>query len=749
MLLRRHHIATLLQAMLLTLAFASCVKDDLSSDTAGTDGSESTPYYLNVQLQFTDGDPSATRATRATETNGDDLEYGDHNEHKIGEEGNIIILFKDQKLFGAFALTSLSNHEHNTEDGRPSPGGDGSNEDNNVDDNIEALHAYSTKFPAEEESLFPNSCLVVLNCSKKIQEKLEKYTEKNGLAKNNANASVDDILKIVWDENDVAKEEDPRNIGFSAPDRKYFTMTNSIYFDGENKKVADIEIPKDCIAKTLMAAKPITVRVERMVAKFSFELPKDLNGNYVNIFRPSDAADLIFFNGFNANGINTTAKKWQVEVTGWNVNAYETQNYLFKKIDNNNNDLNDWNNPSNYRAYWSEDPHFDYALNDDGDKTADALQYPWQYRKVIDEANIGYYKEKESATANDNLLRNFSFNDLGLHRPTKDQQIDFNTAFGNKIVYTPENTYDTRAVAGNNGRAHDSRGELLAGTHLLVGAELQIKESDDDNKDDYKTLDHLYRAYDGVYYKSEQECFVALMTAFNQSLISNEVLVYTYYNWDNYATPDTKSFVAKSDGEYRLYLDGKELTDEYLEEIMNMSDEDFAHKIGTLAPATLRRGDGKCLPWLEEAITDGTDSRLKILKKDNNNSLITLDICERKKDEQGFVYAGEKKRNANANDIKSLLYEWVGAVDHFNHGKMYYAHGIYNPTFEKTNSKYYGVIRNSWYKFKLTDINSMGIPVDDPTQPIVPDRVGNEDKINVTINILDWHQVDTIIDNLP
>ena len=79
---------------------------------------------------------------------------------------------------------------------------------------------------------------------------------------------------------------------------------------------------------------------------------------------------------------------------------------------------------------------------------------------------------------------------------------------------------------------------------------------------------------------------------------------------------------------------------------------------------------------------------------------------------------------------------------------MYYASGIYHRK-DKDDKKLYGVVRNSWYKLTLTDIKCMGIPVDDPDQPIVPEHVGNNDQLNVSVEFLPWHPVATTTPELP
>ena len=94
-----------------------------------------------------------------------------------------------------------------------------------------------------------------------------------------------------------------------------------------------------------------------------------------------------------------------------------------------------------------------------------------------------------------------------------------------------------------------------------------------------------------------------------------------------------------------------------------------------------------------------------------------------------------------------MLYEWLGSIDHFNQGKMYYSHGVVdNPPIVDGKTLRYGVVRNNWYRFNLTNITGIGIPVDDINQPIVPERIGLDDQINFTIKIIDWHDVNL---NIP
>ena len=751
LLLHRHHITTLLQALLVLCSFSACIYDEFADDVAGT-GNTPHPCYLNIQLKFDE----SMSSTRATDTYGDDLEYGDHNEHMIGEKGNYIILFKGNDLFDVCELVSMTGHNHNTEDGRPEPDGDNSNKDNSVADNIEATYTYSSKFNAEDEEDFPTSCLVVLNGSEKICKKLENFKEE--LEEKKKIATVADFLNVVWEEDAV--NENPRDIGFSDKTHRYFTLTNSIYFNEKEELQATKAIPADVVGKTLAEAKLLTIYVERMVSKFSFELPE----KNVNTFQLSKKADMILFAGkFNTDDSpKLNAREWRIALTGWNMNALETENYIFKKIEKKNYFSQytdqDWNHPQNYRSHWSEDPHY-------YDK-----KYPWQYRKAIDYDLVSYEKEvikddNGDITANTNMLRNYSFNALGLGRPNVHGGIDLDKSFEKKIIYTPENTYDVDAVKDK----HDSRDELLAGTHLLVGAEFQIKLNDVDleaenereeekkyfieqTKDEdgniWGTPRHLFRDRNGFCYLSERECIASLVHDFNQLLHSQSYMVFTHYWFWNRENEENEKMIAETGGNYSLYYKKNDNTWAKLtaKDILENKDE-FPDEDMKMPIATLRRGDGRRLPWIDNLLEEG---RLAIGNNiPSGGTAPSAAIYYPTENDYGTLIPDFNREfrghtNDHINFIKSIFYEWLGAIDHFNQGKMYYSHGVVdNPPIVDGKKRRYGVVRNNWYQFKLNDVTSFGTPVDDLDQPIIPDRNGLKDQINFTIKILDWHTVET------
>ena len=711
MLSYRHHITALLQALLILFAFASCIGDEIADGMtdAETLFDEDRPCYLTIRIKSVDNS-SFTRAVYTGEEDSQDASNGDfvhgsEDEHSIGEEGNFVIFFdKAGKLFKIADLEMADGHTDN-------PGHEPATDPENYIETLYKTKIYRKKVVDKDYNL-PTSCLVVMNGGR-IYEYLTEHTTPE-------TTTQEQILKWLWRVGEDTKNN-PNTIGYD--DEGHFTMTSDLveikpeHFGLLAEQESD-EFPKG-------EKSDLDVHVERILAKFTFESEE-------TIFQPSTEPDLVWFAGFDDDSApQYMAKRWRIVVTGWGINALETESYLFKNVPEGGN--SGWNDAAHFRSYWSEDFHYDNTYDAQGRKTQNPWQYPWQYRRCVDD-DLDYYDEKVTKngqgeiTDNDNLLSNYSFKSLGLGRGT--------TNIGNEVVYAPENTYDAETVAGEDGKRHDSRDELLAGTHLLVGAELQFEQPS--NYDSYVSGNWFRDRY-GIFYQSEQHCFVAMMHALKQTLLSHDAMGFTYYDWNSNGG-GTQELAANTKGEYKVYYNGRELTENYLEDIMNMSEAEFAAQFGSFAPATLRKGDGKCLPW-----TDIT--KLKITDANGN----PLQICKKEKTQYGIITTGDVVRQeANENDIKSLLYEWLGAIDHFNQGKMYYAHGIYNLNNNGVNdTQRWGVVRNNWYRFKLTDIQSLGVPVDDPGQPIVPDRPGVNDQINVSVYILDWHTVETTTPTLP
>ena len=674
------------------LGFSACEKEQENpgSGVQGSQGARTCSIYFGIDT----GSAAQTRASG-------DFVDAENAEYAIGPSGNFAILFRkgsgDTTVYdGVYEMafdTDQMGHGHK----------------------VDAI--YKTVYNLESETIPTFECLVVLNAPwlyEKLSRESGSWTGK----------SKDEVLKLVWEDFD-----DPRNIGIVRDEttgKTYFTMTSSVYMDGNKKKDA-VEISTSNIVSASDNAQTIQdkivyVHVERMVSKFSFRFQnKSDERTDLMYFRPSEEADIVVFDKFDDSGSPLyVAKKWRIKVTGWNLNALEKTANLFKFINPGKSYFAGWSDIDNYRTYWEEDSH--YTISD----------YPWQYRWAVDSDCIDY-AQKVSLTANSNYLMNYSFNSLGLDGSAVGETV---SEMSNSVIYVPANTYDAASVTGKL----DNRDELLACTHLLIGAELQLET--DDTPDAFEAVD-LYRDRNGLYYRSRQACFASMMHAFNQLLTSQDVMEYTLYDWKKGGVNTSDDVVAKSAGGYSIYWDNREFDDEFLNEILNMSDKEFSDKFGSgFSPAPLRSGDGRLVPWLDSAL----DNDVLTIEKRQNGVRQSLEICKRVKDDLGAVTAGTRVRYANKDDIRSLLYEWLGSIDHFNNGKMYYAHGIDNPTSVDSDPERYGVIRNNWYQLNLKNISTIGVPVDDPDQPIVPERVGIYDKILVSIYVIDWHLEETYIE---
>ena len=752
-------IALFAQAFLVMLVLASCAKDKSlvgTEEIPGGSGDAPRPYggMLYIRL-FTDGgvvtrgdDGDLVADEPEHEHESGDLVNGSDAEHAIGTFGNYVIFFdKEKKYYGISELTLTKDTEFD-HGGHQREAIYGARIEATVNENAAN---------DEEAEVWPSWCLVVLNG----QDIVKVSDDSQTLAGEPLTGkSLDDVLNIAWtyEANSAGTAAGPYTTGVNASgfgknSDGLFVMTNAVYLKG-NEVYAATEIPDDLIQEGGAAIdkdKILFVHVERMLAKFDFSIkPADgvnNSGDNNEIFQPSITPDIVLFDGFESDGSpKFTAKRWRMEVTGWGINAIEESSYPFKKISPDANYFPNWNDASNYRAYWAECC------------TYDAERYPWQYRNPGYEsaANVPYYSATGTDAAGVTNLVNYSFDALDLN---KKEAVDADTdaaavaaAHFGRVLYAPESTYNTTKVAGK----HDGRDEMLAATHLLVGAELQIELDRTGHADVYEAID-IYRERSGFFYLTERDCFAVMVHAFNQLLLSQKSMDYVYYKWDGGIVDgdsNDEKFAAKPaeietsenyyNGKYDFGLywvkdNVYTLLDDAFFSTRCQNQEQFKAMFGGLADGNLPGGDGQRLPW-------PIQGRLVICNTDK----VPVDIYTRDKILEGEKIERTRKRPANDNDVKSLLYEWLGAVDHFNDGRMYYACGIDNPASPTDQTHKYGTVRNSWYQFNLKSVSGLGVPVDDPTQPIVPDRSTPNDQINVTVSILEWHTVETVWpDNTP
>ena len=655
---------------LLGIVFTGCINEqfnpcspDMKIISAGSDA------YVAIKLPNT----SATRAS-------DIYEDGEHDsEHDISPAANFALFFKLDGTLISKAPLLKSELEHSEFD-------DPENKDH---DNKEAI--YKAKFSVPDDITVPDGqpqpygyCLVVLNASNKL----------NNIQENAS--TLNQVLQIFWEE-----KENPENIGRHG---EYFTMTNSAYIVNGAVQVAT-PFTTDVIQEgsEFDWNKAITVYVERMVAKVSVDFDEDKfakaddasNGNL--LITPDDNR-ISVFKGFDEEGspvYESNIFEYKVKITGWGINALEKNNYLFKHI-NALDYFANWSAPNDWRTYWSEDKNYN--------KT----NYPVQYRDAVDKQTVKFFEAYSENT--DNLLKNYSYNEFI-------EQNNFN-----KINYIPENTYDFKSATLKSNLG--SRMDVLAGSHLIVTAQLLTNLNDDFEAND------VYRDRIGNFYRTEEECFKVLVSRFNYALNTQERMRFRSYDWGLGGVFDkgdaNGELSAETHGEYKLYY-GDEPLDRHTLKDIEFEENNFSE------PATIINGDGKRIFWL-----DNLTIKKEIRNDDGTITLEPLKIATKFGHDPYGNETIEESREATDNEIKSLFFEWVGAVDHFKDGKMYY----YEPIRHNVNGSNitYGVVRNHWYKFGIVNVNAIGTSVDNDGEPIVPDKEKTYNQLTFKIDILLWHE---------
>ena len=712
-----------LPALLAILALGACNKDKFGDGALDADKSASRKNNYVVYFDIRTNDDAVTRASYSDmeDAGSGDLVYGSEDEHAIGR-GNFAFFFKEDNQLIAISNIYLDSHLHNTDDE-----GQVKDENGNLKDNIEAR--YAAKMELDSENL-PNSCLLLLNALH-LEDKLKDITDKMSVENNPATFTLTDILALV---DEVGKNENPFLIGRDGEGNKYFTMSNAVYVK-DNKLQTAVPIPDGFIQQTPVPdpKKALTVYVERMVAKFTFEIEsKEVDNSPKRLYQIVDANPFYLFDSIDDEGsLTSIAIPWRIRLTNWGINALETKNYVFKNIDiQGSNYPSGWSDPSNFRTYWSID---NTRYTED--------RYPWQYRNILDRTyNKGldtdypyfdYYMRLHENTDDQNMLRNYSYDDF--------DKLSLGEGF-NRVVYVPENTYDYLSDKTDFSKRLDEREHVLAGSHLLVGAVLETDfgKKYSEGKSGYLSND-LFRDRSGIYYMSESDCFKSLVHSFNQFLSSQSAMEFTYYNWngqgknvlngERYAIRPTNE---DKSVRYYLYYDESPIT--YGDSRLDPNSEKYANY--ELEIATIINGDGKRLPW-PVVIENGRKKEISLSIKTAEGVALT-EVYTPRKNEADIWKEPIKDLIVDENVIKSLLFEWLGAIDHFSDGKMYYSAKVSNPA--SGEDSFFGTIRNSWYRFVLKDVTKIGAPIDDPLQPIIPLDVKTNDQINVKIEVLGWHE---------
>ena len=518
-----------------------------------------------------------------------------------------------------------------------------------------------------------------------------------------------------------------------------------------------------------------SVYVERMVAKFTSPTFSTEVIGAERVFRPDqNALPLVVykFDKANNNILISDQRNWRIHLLGWAINGDESESYIFKQIPELGEgtqplqdwNINYWNDFEKHRSYWSVDPHY-FSKVTDGRYDF----YPWQFRKAADRDDIisisaGLTQSGEQRKVP--VLRYNSFNDVINEWMWRDVlHIQENTfdPFGNWYSEFTDESQTTRIPT-----YLDQRASVLAGPHLLLVGEVFLDGYEGEDgylNNQFGPVPHLYSDRIRRYYTEEIDWFKMFIREFNRSLATQEHMTFPVFDWDGSSGKKrSEEYVVSPSGECKVFLRHSEevLTKEKIKEIdpdARFYDDPDADKQGLInteltfkildylveqdnevtisSIANARTGDGRLIPWLQRKDKAWRDFGLIV--RDPKGNKLPYRLSSDTEDTKKTIWDDDM--------MKSLIYEWFGPIDHYLNGYMYYAGEIKHrvPGYNETTT-FYGTVRNHQYSFRVASINSLGIPVDDLDQLIIPGRYNYRDQLIVYMDVISWHARETVID---
>ena len=391
--------------------------------------------------------------------------------------------------------------------------------------------------------------------------------------------------------------------------------------------------------------------------------------------------------------IKASNRIWKIKVEAWGLNALEQNTFLFKNlakakprawtISEEEKFYTGWNAASYHRSYWAVDPHYDETGYDFISPTTH--YYPKQYRPVNGQDD----GEKEPS------LKYVAYNNIGEDNYSPEGSVN---------KYTLENTFAYAEALKNYA-------PLRYGTHILLKAKLLIEGLND--TENTKDTD-LYLAY-SVFWENKD----------NYMQYAYQKMCASYADGKRH---EVKHWKTGEDIELPIAEDKKLYKDKEGKEAYT---PEKAIGYLTLAAADIEGGDGMLI----------------MEKKDDNNKF----YCKYEETEEGQEAPVVKFHELTSDEIKSLMYEFTDPVQHFTKGSMCYAIPInHNNIAQKLTGAEdaddyklgdFGVVRNHWYAVNVKGIGTVGTPVDDPDQPVVPSDPDIDYNIGLEIKVLPWRVV--------
>lgn len=669
------------------------------------------------------------------------------------------------------------------------------------DDSKAGYTLYSKFYSSDDENPFIQdtefTVLIVLNASYDLQQRLQDKIEK--LTKTSKDC-YDSIRKFTldWNNSDALLylKDKKGNYITDEDGNLFFTMTSSMVIDSYSKVMPAIETTEGKKLfqtynnEDLAKENPTTIYVERLASKYTVVFKGD-NGNYYYLksldtdlaqadeefyltrstgdsSNPIPEEHLIYTVG-NSNYLIKTVNdytrnsditqrgkpeiekaEWWVNILGWDINASESQEYLFKVINPGTFYYTNWDKVGGseikYRNFWAEDLHY----------TIGTGSYPWQYRKIY--KNCRWVHDNEGHMTlywdpDDNSSRSLA----SITSPALTYN-DFTTLSKRNVRrYMVENTFDYDLMINQGGQDpyHDAV-FLRTGSHLIVTAQLLVKGIDSDylfSNPGYDLgglrLAEGNKPAESKYYMND--------IYWSESAYKNYVAEYLAYFMmdDDYQKIDV---FGRNNGNFYV-LDSHEMR------LATGDDFEFEH-------ACIKGGDNFVYITPKEGIIlytfnpdeteedkgegEGEDDEAGEENPDPDN-------VEETASDQGLIGEGRAQdseeiplgyHEVTLDKYLNLVYahpELMAA--HFNQGRMYYVAGSthnkdsenFSEGIQRVSTGDYGTVRNNWYAFTIDQISAPGTGVDIIEQPIVPNNY-NRKAIAVGFSILPWHDIYTSVD---
>ena len=494
-----------------------------------------------------------------------------------------------------------------------------------------------------------------------------------------------------------------------------------------------------------------------------------------------------------------TKSGWAFAMLGWSTNAVARRMYLFKNLNDARGDItgktdnsthykevkegesevkrtietlffSNWNDALHARCYWAVDGHY-----------ADPSVYPVQYREAMDNTSTNSFvriqdrdKKDEGTDDERDGTQNMP---LYYYSYTQMRMISMGlTPISADLVKTGElndknyATHMQRGILRKNLKyrycGENVLGQTLikdptrvwrgAATHVVFFGQLLLdkevsdyekaaKETERSTEDLLKSVsDKLYAA--GCYWNRAGYMQYAYSQIFNVLNASSRTIKDYFGKGEDIKTPAT---------DFHLYYKNADDTGEECEikadyftntsidlDALNAVHDDFNYKaedcngsdndkiancIFRLSAAQVSNGDGRVMLGLKKAY------KLIIKGKDERNVDITP-----------ITITPEK--------FLSIAYSFAGVADYYALGRMYYYAPIYHAATglaatgaapEKVGD--IGVVRNHWYKLTVNSLLKPGIPVTDPSQPIIPNIDPSDRYLGLEIHVLPWHLVNQTV----